>query len=125
MHILFHFSKFVVILISLIVRVFIVITVLTEVVDIFESGKARPRILRRFAIGCHLVGFVALSNCIQLVLALVISVIVVLILITNLLHLQLFFLFLFTGEDVLRDSRHEGFILRHLLQRVPDVLQEE
>ena len=56
-----------------------------------------------------------------------ISVIVinVCIIILLLLHLQLFFLFLFAREDVFRDSCHEGFILRHLLQGVPDILQEK
>ena len=42
-----------------------------------------------------------------------------------LLHRQLFFLFLFTGEDVFGDRRHEGLILGHLLEGIPDVLQEK
>ena len=32
---------------------------------------------------------------------------------------------LFTGEDIFGDRRHEGLILGHLLERVPDVFQEE
>ena len=127
MHFLFHFSKFVVLLISLIIRVFIVIAVLTKVIDIFETGEARRRLLSRLAISCHLVGLIALTDCVQLILAFVISVIVIIVSITILLllHLQLFFLFLFAREDVFRNSSHESFILRHLLQCVPDVLQEK
>ena len=120
------FSKFVVLLISLIVCVFIVVAVLTEVIDIFETSETCPRVLSRFAISCHLVSLIAFANCVQLILALVISVIVVILLVLDLLlQCQLFFFFLFTGQDILRDSCHESFILRHLLQSVPDVLQEK
>ena len=97
MHILFIFSKFVVLLISLIISVFIVVAVLTEVIDIFEPGETCPRLLCRFAISCHLVGLVAFADCVKLIIAIVISVIVVLLVSDPLLHCQLFFLFLFTG----------------------------
>ena len=123
---MFIFSKFVVLLISLIVCVFIVVAVPTKVIDIFKPGETCPRVLRRFAISCHLVSLITFANCVQLILALVISVIVVLIYISVLLlPLQLFLFYLFTGQDVLRDGRHESFILRHLLKRVFDVLQEK
>ena len=95
---MFIFSKFVVILISLIICIFIiVVAVLTEVIDIFESSETCPRLLCRFAISCHLVGLVAFADCVKLIIAIVISVIVVLLVSDLLLHCQLFFLFLFTG----------------------------